>query len=69
MESNRIGSKQFTLRRKLIEIGKGNGKNEVKYSAVAKDLGMQSGTLSNAFRRGLTVETFNKICNFYGFKI
>lgn len=69
METKKIGSKQYTLRKRLIALGITNGKGDVKYSDIAKDTGHSSSVISNAFRNGLTVGMYNKICDKYGIKI
>ena len=69
METKKVGAKQYTLRKRLIELGIHNNKGDIKYSRIAKDIGVTSAVLNNAFRRGLTSGTFNKICEQYGIKI
>ena len=69
METKKIGSKQYTLRKRLIALGITNGKGDVKYSHIGRDIGHSSSVVSNAFRNGLTVAMYNKICEKYGIEI
>lgn len=68
-DKERVGAKGASLRKKLIEMGIKNSNGVVKYSEVARMIGSNAATVSNAFRRGLTVGMFNKICEAYGIKI
>lgn len=69
METKKVGAKQYTLRKRLIALGITNNKGDIKYSHVARAIGVSSSVLSNAFRYGLSITMFNKICEAYGIEI